>query len=613
MSARSIVLWIFLSLGCIAGWAATPNGVFRLDGAVGELHANGVETLQQTTLPYAWDYWRRGTNGSAKFDIAFPLPVLNAEVPYGLYIPRLGNAYEVKLNGALLERNGSLHISGGADFAQQPRHIAIPPNLLARTNLLQVQIRTDTGRRGGLSELYIGPSSETIALYQRAFHSRVTGTVIVTGFSFFAGLLALVLWTTQTEVGGAGKVRRDPLYLYAGLAELSWTGRVGDALLENPPLSWPLWGVVPVVAMGAWIYCMSLFCIHAANWNKRREAVLFGKWIALLAWLSGPLAYVALSRNQPLILSLWYATELVSFLVFGAFFVLRSLRQTQWPSRWIAFSILLNVAVGARDFYAFRIAPSYPDNSWMRYSSTVFGLALGYFVVTRFHAATAQALDLLTNMSMRMNEKELALRKTYARLEALALEEARNAERASILRDMHDGVGAHISSAIRQVQSGVALPDQVLQTLRDSLDQLKLTIDSIQLPAGDIVALLANLRYRLSPRLENSGIQLHWDVDLLEPVERLTAQDMRHVQFIVLEVFSNVLQHSGADLLGIGAKAYENGLRICITDNGKGFDILGHSHHNGLASLHERARAIGAQLTISSRPGETVVGLYIER
>ena len=611
---RVTLIGVFLALmASVSGWGTEPAAVLRLDSAIAHFQPDGAPAVSQTiTLPYAWDYSRRGTQGTAQFEITFPLDLPNPSSHFGLYLPKLGNAYEIRLNGVFLQRRGDLGHAGGSDFSQQPRHIAIPPNLLVGSNVLQVRIRTDAGRRGGLSQLYIGPEAKTHRMYMRAYHGRVTGTVAIAAFSFFVGVVALVLWGSQTDVSAPVKRRRDLLYLFAGLAELCWSVRVGDALIENPPLPWPLWGVVPVVAMGVWIYCMSQFCIHAANWSNKRTAVLFGRWIGALAWLSGPFAYLALTYKQPLALTVWYASELVSFLVFGAFFVVQSLRHAKWPGRWIALAILLNVAVGARDFYVFRIAPSYPDNSWMRYSSIIFGLALGYFVVTRFRAASAQSRDLLANLAARVAERELALQESYVRVEALAREQARSLERASILRDMHDGVGSHISSAIRQVQSGLAHPDQILQTLRDSLDQLKLTIDSMHLAAGDVVALLANLRYRLGPRLENSGIKLHWDVDLLPPLERLDVQAMRSLQFIVLEVFSNTLQHSKADRLSITVKSQGDGLRLSITDNGKGFDVE-EPWHKGLVGLRERAHAIGAQLTIFSLPGQTTVTLDIER
>jgi hypothetical protein len=51
-------------------------------------------------LPYQWDRFHRGSAGEAHFQIPFSLAAVPSE-PYGLYIPRLGNAYAIWLNGAL--------------------------------------------------------------------------------------------------------------------------------------------------------------------------------------------------------------------------------------------------------------------------------------------------------------------------------------------------------------------------------------------------------------------------------------------------------------------------------------------------------------------------------
>jgi signal transduction histidine kinase len=47
-----------------------------------------------------------------------------------------------------------------------------------------------------------------------------------------------------------------------------------------------------------------------------------------------------------------------------------------------------------------------------------------------------------------------------------------------------------------------------------------------------------------------------------------------------------------------------------VVDNGRGFD-LERVQRKGLASLRERAAAIGAQLEVSSVPGRTVVEIRI--
>jgi hypothetical protein len=239
------------------------------------------------------------------------------------------------------------------------------------------------------------------------------------------------------------------------------------------------------------------------------------------------------------------------------------------------------------------------------YSSVLFGLVAALIVLRRFSSVSRQAQHLMSNLNSLVQHKEQALSISYQRLENIAREQARSGERSRILRDMHDGVGSHISTAIRQLQSGRASGDEVLQTLRDSLDQLKLSIDAMHLPPGDVTALLANLRYRLEPRLKACGIELDWAVDALEPLAGLDAGAMRQLQFMLFEAISNVMQRAQASQLRIEAQQTAQGVCIRFVDNGSGFDADWASKQ-ALKALRARAQATGLQCTMLSQPGRTV-------
>ena len=145
--------------------------------------------------------------------------------------------------------------------------------------------------------------------------------------------------------------------------------------------------------------------------------------------------------------------------------------------------------------------------------------------------------------------------------------------------------------------------------MRESMDQLKLSIDAMNLPSGDITSLLANLRYRLEPRLKAAGIELSWGVEQLPLMTWLDALAMRHVQFMVYEAISNALQHAGATVMRIELKpTQEGGAQLRVMDNGCGFD-LSQVKQQGLSSLRERAKSLNALLQVISEPGQTVIQL----
>lgn len=572
---------------------------------------DGVVEQSQAALPYYWDRLHSNHSGTAVFEIPFALPA-GAGGPYGLSLKRIGNTAEIWLNGFLLSRYGDLATADAADYAKTPQFVLIPAQLLQRDNLLRISIHADGGRRGGLSEIVVGPESEVRAVYTNAYRWRVSSSGVIAMFSLVVGVMALVLWLTQSDQGPAGGVRRDGIYLSAALAELFWAERLSEVFLSHPPLAWPWWGMLQNFAYASWICCVTLFCHQVAGWHRHASM----PWVSAFLWAlllsSAPVVYLGVIRHQELYLTAWFGVASMALSAYGLFYFWAALRQPSTQRLIMVIAFMLNVVAGARDWLVIRLSDDLDFVSWIRFSSVAFGLALGYIVLSRFRAASGLARDLMANMAAKVAEKEQALAASYLQMEQLARAQERTAERTSILRDMHDGVGAHISSAIRQLQSGKASNAQLLQTLRDSLDQLKLSIDAIHLPPGDITALLANLRYRLEPRLKDSDIALQWEVDQLPPLERLDDKAMRQLQFMVFEALSNVLQHAQASVLRIELRSTPaRGARLRVIDNGCGFDPE-RVKRTGLSTLRERATAINAALVIVSAAGQTVVEIGLD-
>ena len=275
-----------------------------------------------------------------------------------------------------------------------------------------------------------------------------------------------------------------------------------------------------------------LTLLVAAGWDRW----LARPWVWAVFWavvLSGGLAsYASIGWQQPLVLTLWYGALILVLVPFGSVYLVAALRRPVQRSHLVmAIAFAVNVATGAYAWCIFRFGDAYGQTAMLAYSNRLFGVALGYIAIRRFWLSRVQVRDLIDHMAQRIADKEAVLQQSHQQMDHLVREQARTDERTRILRDMHDGVGAHLSTAIRQLQSGKASQAEVLYTLRDSLDHLKLSMDALHLLPGDVTALLANLRYRLTPRFAALDIELCWDVDALEPLTRLDgAAEVWHEQ-----------------------------------------------------------------------------------
>ncbi|MGB9752609.1 MAG: histidine kinase [Roseiflexus castenholzii] len=96
------------------------------------------------------------------------------------------------------------------------------------------------------------------------------------------------------------------------------------------------------------------------------------------------------------------------------------------------------------------------------------------------------------------------------------------------------------------------------------------------------------------------------------PLDEFTS---RHAYRIIQQAIVNALQHARPDRLDVSIEAGQHGWTCRVSDNGHGFDPQQSSQTNGFGifSMRERARIIGATLTIESQPGQgTTVTLQVK-
>jgi len=559
--------------------------------------------IQEVTLPYLWDAANPGQMGQANFVMNWSLDQIPNE-PWALYLPRVGNTFEVWLNGNLLLRRGLLNIENADDYAKTAHWVTLPVAGMLLNNHLEIRIHADSLRRAGLSPLQIGPQSELLPFYEKSYLLQTGWPLIVIAFSVSVSVLAYVLWRSRMSSPHA-LAKNEEIYLMAAWTELLWALRMLDTVFTEPPLPWPWWGGVTNMVYVLWIYSAFQFVHRVTEMDIKKIRPLLTLMMGL-GFLSTTVGFLL---GAPWLWTTWLGMASIGLLIYGLWFFYYSLRQPSFERILIAVAVAINVVAGFAEWLGRVGQTVYAPTPWLRYTAVLFGWALAIIVVYRFRQTSEINQGLTLSLTQRVTEKEIELAAIYLQKEQLARQHERTTERTRILRDMHDGVGANISTAIRQLEFGLATRAEVLITLRESMDQLKLSIDAMNLPLGDLTSLLANLRYRLEPRLKAAGIELSWGVEQLPLMTWLDALTMRHVQFMVYEAISNALQHAGATVMRIELKpTQEGGAQLRVMDNGCGFD-LSQVKQQGLSSLRERAKSLNALLQVISEPGQTVIQL----
>lgn len=127
----------------------------------------------------------------------------------------------------------------------------------------------------------------------------------------------------------------------------------------------------------------------------------------------------------------------------------------------------------------------------------------------------------------------------------------------------------------------------------------------------DLLLLLGTLRFRLEPRLESTGIKLHWNVRDVPPVSWLDHRYALHILRVVQEAFTNIIKHANATEATVSTGVVAGDIVISVADNGKGFDTAAPRSGRGLANQARRASAMRARINVESGPAGTKLTLLL--
>lgn len=588
---------------CFLAAASNSHAVAALDHATVTVEtANGTSTApaSQVALPYHWNKEQGGVSGKAHFRLR--LEANPDRPPQALFIRRIGNSFDIAMNGERIAQGG-IHGDPYTDTSTLPRFITIPSHLLRADNVIDITIGAVSSRPAGVGLVYAGTEAEMREMYEESLRWRNSSYLVIMVISTVLGALAFLLWLRQ----------REDLYLYYWVSELLWAVRLADLQIEVSPLPWPWWGIVSAAcyALAPGFICkFSLTLIERHDgWRKRiLDAQLF---------LSVPVIALALLGNFPALVSVWLGITILVCIFVAALVIRQGLRASSTEQRVLAIAVIVTCIAAVRDMIVFRILHHYGGYTWLGFAWAGFGICLAWIIAERIHKATQSIARMNQDLASRLAQREAELSAMFKARAATERSQAIVEERQRIMRDMHDGLGSQLVSAVHLARN-LDVPRNMLAThLQDALDNIKLTVDAMQDTEGDIAMLLGALRYRLAPRLGSIGIALTWDVMPLPLLPDWTLHQSRQLQLIMSEAISNVISHARATRAHLSARysKNENGEEICISlsDDGMGFDLnsLGSSSGKGMENMRARAASIGASIRLHSSSDGTRLDLTL--
>lgn len=222
------------------------------------------------------------------------------------------------------------------------------------------------------------------------------------------------------------------------------------------------------------------------------------------------------------------------------------------------------------------------------------------------------------------NRLELEVRQRTTQLTELTLhlQTAREDERNRLARNLHDDLGALLTSAkldaarIRSRLTGAGAAPEALEllahlvgTLNSGIALGRSIIEDLRPSGLGTLGLVATLEILAGEYAANSGVRVH---QVLEPVA-LDANSELMVFRLVQEALTNISKHANARQVWI-TMGYRNGLvEVSVRDDGAGFDSqTKHKSAYGLVGMRFRVEAEGGTLVVKSKPGHgTLIQVHL--
>ena len=205
----------------------------------------------------------------------------------------------------------------------------------------------------------------------------------------------------------------------------------------------------------------------------------------------------------------------------------------------------------------------------------------------------------------------------HRRVRVLAVTE----ERERIAREMHDSLAQVLGYVNTKAQAAQALLEagqseraatqigQLAQAARDAYADVRENILGLRSSIGPERTLLDTLRDYLQRWQDQNALTAELDTGSLQN-GNLGLSPMAEIQLlrILQEALANVRKHAAATSVHITLRAEGDSICTTIADNGRGFDpeTIGRTDFPrfGLATMRERAEAVGGMLEIESAPGQ---------
>lgn len=241
-------------------------------------------------------------------------------------------------------------------------------------------------------------------------------------------------------------------------------------------------------------------------------------------------------------------------------------------------------------------------------------LLLGGIIIVVLLALIIVSFAIIYQRNLYAQQKKMhQLTLTYQKDLLTSAVQSQESERERIAQDLHDEVGASLSTAklfINQIQyetSGEEIRDlaqQANQILGDIVQDVRQITQNMSPALLESFGLAGAVNILLN-RLKANGVQINYQV--IGEFSKLNKEKQLALFRIIQEVIGNIVKHAAATHILVQLHHQQNVIMLSIVDNGCGFDTQVTSAGStgiGMATIKARTGFLNGQLNLASVIGQ---------
>ncbi|MBU1357450.1 MAG: ATP-binding protein [Gammaproteobacteria bacterium] len=603
-----VLLLLLMASTLLAARAETPYVAEKLTSPSAVPPPEGAP-WQAVSLP---DFARRAPGAARSMPSWFRIRFdgsADLQEPAAIYRPYLYGGGDFWLNGVHVAT-----VPGSTDRLrvrwERPHLLQLPASAVraGRNELLVRALPTidDNGLR--FPRVMLGPLAELDGVHDRRMFWARTAPQATVVACLIASLFVLFIWWRRP-----GEV----LYGLFGLATAFWGIRTLTFVIEEVPVDrWQAWRLVYLFATGGFVVVMAFFAL--------RIAVLRQRWLErglLLYWIAGPLALLLLGAGEENAINRLWTGGLIPVgigIVAVSFWTVW--RQRTWASAVMPAALCVAVLAGVHDYLIswnigslWRWMPDWPGQRLflLHHGANLLLLAMGVLLSLRFIRALESLEQLNESLESRVADRERSLAENFTRMAALERQNAASSERQQIMREIHDGLGSRLFTALSRVERGDMDDAQIAEALRACIADMRLALDALAPDDHDLRTAFGDFLFRWQTELDTAGVHPAWTIDMPEDAPGVAPHTTLQILRVAQEALTNVVKHARAGQVHLRLRQRDGTLRLEIEDDGSGFAPEPRRDGRGLLNMRARAHQLGGQLEIRNDTRGTCIRLTV--